>query len=152
MSMTDKSRFVEVQWDGESQYTLTASYVASDEIPVDFVKMGTLYAVYDAGATTRTLDYVVEFNPYPVSQNANTLEPITYDAYWSPVGIYVNTTGNWAEQSAAYHSIAAATTNPTAVTPLVIPQIDAARMRIRAKESATGGGTVNFVFVKNTIN
>jgi hypothetical protein len=83
---------------------------------------------------------------------ANTLEPITYDAYWSPVGIYVNTTGNWAEQSAAYHSIAAATTNPTAVTPLVIPQIDAARMRIRAKESATGGGTVNFVFVKNTIN
>lgn len=147
MSGSVKAGAIPVTFDGvlDAPYTLTASLVASDPFDISFDKRGTVYARYTAGANGRSLNYTIQINPYDEKNDPD-------DEYWSTYGIYTNSTGTWTEQPGNFNSAAAANTNPFNVTPLQLDQIDAARMRILAKESATGGGTVQFVFAPNTIN
>lgn len=141
-----KSSAKAVTFSGSGEYTLTGSLVASDVVRTDYANMVTIYAIYtpDASATgTLTLEFTVEVNPYDEQTD-------TTDAYWSPVGIYKDAAGTWTEEPGAYVSAAGTAATAQTITPLVLEEVNAAQLRIKAKDNAsTAFGTVSFVIVKN---
>lgn len=141
---------VDVKFSGTTPYTLTTSLVASDAIDIKFVKKFSVYSFYTpgAGGTGNSINYQVEINPFYAKEDPN-------DLYWAPIGRFIDTSGQYAEEKATFNS----STSTTAATqynevPLDIIDPAAARVRIKVKETVVGGsaGTVRLMLGTNTIN
>ncbi len=135
---------------GNKIYTLTASPVASDPIGTKFVKKFSIYGYYTpgAGGSGNSVDYTVEINPfYPAEDPGN--------AFWAPIGRWVDTAGNYAEERATFiggtATVAGVKYN---LVPLDIVDPSAAQMRIKIEEVVLGGaaGSVQMMVGSNTIN
>ena len=129
-----KTGLITAKWSGNDPYTLTASFVASDEIVVDFTKRLTLFPAYKGGAggTTNVLSYQVQFNPLNATQDPSGL-------YWATYGIFTDSSGTWSEEAATYTSTQTTAGTYKAGVPLVLGQVDAQRMRILVKETVNAG-------------
>jgi len=152
---TQKANEFSVTWgdEVESDVVLTGDMQFSNDVMVDFTKRGTLYALWTPGASTRTLQFQIQVNPYPVNK-VNQVTTITNDEYWSTYGSYTESTGTMTPTALTYESEQSTDTDPLTIVPILIPQIDASRMRIGVMEdgATSDGGTVKFIFIENTIN
>lgn len=139
-------------------YTLTTSYVASQttdlehggNISLKFVKKFSVYIFYTpgAGGDGNSVQCEIEINPFYYEQD-------TADAFWAPIGKYIDATGTWTEEKAMFTSgVATAAGVKYAVTPIDIIDPSAARVRIKIKETVVGGsaGSVRVMIGSNTIN
>ena len=125
-----------VEWSGNSTYTLTAGYVASDEMTVDFPKRLTIYPYYAAGAAEagNSFDFVLECNPLDAASDPS-------GAYWSQMGSWVNAGGTWSEQNSKFLVLQGVAGTYEPGVPLDFTNLNASRIRFRCKEN---GVMVNF--------
>jgi len=146
--MYGKSALQQVEWSKVTSVLLTTSYVASDDIKVDFAKRFSLFAYYTSGAASsgNKLDFTLETNPYNAEQDPTGL-------YWSQAGDWVNTAGTLTEEPFNFQvAQATAGSMKTAIT-IDFGDLNAARARVKVKEVVNTGaaGTIKMSFVKNDI-
>jgi hypothetical protein len=140
-----KSAAKAVEWSGVSTKTLTNSYVASDEMLVDFPKRMTIFPYYSAGATEtgNNLDFVLEVNPLDSNQDPT-------GVYWSQVGNYIDSAGTWTEQNSKFLVVQGTPGVYEPGCPLDYTNLNAARIRFKCKENgvASNYGSIRFWVVK----
>ena len=149
MGNANKSASIPVTYSGSSTYTLTGSYVASDDIVVDFAKRVTIYPEYSAGLgeTMNYLDFVVYVNPL--------------DSTNDPSGLYWHQTGEWSNAAGTNTEVAskflvaqgvAGTYRPG--VPIDFTNMNCSRFRIRAKENGVSNtfGAMRMFVVKSDIS
>lgn len=148
MSTSHFGRY-EPKFNGNTTYTLTTSYVASEAMRAAFGKNITVFPYYTpgAGGTGNTLQFEVEINPYSAEEDPANL-------YWSQAGRYENTAGTWVEEPAMFTGLAGTATVQKNLVVMDGIYLAASQVRLKAKETVVGGaaGTVKFVVTTNTIN
>ena len=141
----NKSAAKAVEWSGVSTKLLTASYVASDEMIVDFPKRMTIFPYYSAGGaeTGNTLGFVLEVNPLDLASDPT-------GAYWSQIGGFTNSSGTYSEQSSDFIIAQGTAGVYRGGVPLDYTNLNAARIRFKCKENGvdTNYGSVRIWVVK----
>lgn len=144
--MHRKSAPIEITFSGSTEYTLTASYVASDEIKTKYVSSGTLYALYTpnaSGTGNLELDWYIEQNPFTEDEDPD-------GDYWSQIGTYLDSSGSNTEVPYTFTSTGGVAGTAQTITPVELRNVNGARFRVWAREdAATAFGTVSFVLTKN---
>lgn len=150
-----KTAPIKITFAGDDTYTLTASYVASDAIKIDYANMAAVYVQYTPAATNAIVNFQIQVNPFDAETDPT-------GAYWSTDGFYVdasgqqqtNTTGAWITQAATYSSLGTSVIATVyTLVPVPLNVFKAVRIRIMAKETAgTSAGNVTFIVAKNDYN
>ena len=137
---------VAIKFSNAQNYTLTANYVASDIINIDWDQSITIYPFYTAGAgsSANTLQFQVEINPYSLALDSA-------GTYFKTIGTYTNSSGSHTEQDYVWNVAQGVASALRAGTPLTLTPILASRLRIKAKETVGAGsaGAVFFIITKS---
>lgn len=146
--MQNKAGTQKVTFSSNFEYTLTSSSVASDAIDVSFAKRLSLYGYYKggAGSTTNTVSIIVEINPF------DSVEDSAGD-FWSPDGIYLDTSGTWAQEARTFTYTQTTAGTYKKQIPIDLSNVNAKRIRFKAQENVGAGsaGSLELVIVKNDI-
>lgn len=146
--MQNRAGTQKVTFSGNFEYTLTTSSVASDAIAVDYAKRLSLYGYYKggAGSTSNTVSIIVEVNPFDSSEDSA-------GAFWSPAGIYIDTSGTWAQESSTFTYTQTTAGTYKNQVPIDFSNVNAKQVRFKAQETVGAGsaGSLKLVVVKNDI-
>jgi hypothetical protein len=144
-----KSAAKAAEWSGVTTKLLTNSYVASDEMVIDFAKRVTIYPFYAAGATEsgNSLDFVLECNPLDSTSDPS-------GTYWSQTGNYIDSAGTWQEENAKFLVSQGVALSYEPGVPLDFTNLNASRIRFKCKENGVSAnyGNVRIWVVKSDIS
>lgn len=139
-----------ILWSGDFEYTLTAGFIASDPMHINFSDAVTVYIYYAAGATEtgNVANISFEANPFTEAEDPT-------GAFWAPFGgIYTDAAGTWSEENSVFNILQGTASVYEAGEPIHLNNTAFDRLRVKAQESGKGTnfGTIKVIVVKHNKN